>query len=345
MKPWLRARYYCTNVANGCAAAKTDRPFSAEEHAHCHGLCPGADERPCGALLKAGAPLDLRPRWTALAVSALFLCMTVFWSLRAALFPPPLAHIDFVARQSESTDDAGVLGVEIVRTAALDKEVLIRYAVIDGSAKAGADFTIAPGQLRFAPGQRSKTLTIVLVPDASFVKPRRAFTVVLSNVLGEPRHVVTIGQRSVARSDALAAERSVLAASVIAKDIADLAVRQRVLGRLLTNSRDRNAEFVEYRRSLAAIDGNLVRARESYLQLLRELRSQQPATVLAAMDRVASELQGKSFDQQAQAVRVMKRQFTELLGSARPDTDRWVEELSRIVPLETETKPQEQTAT
>lgn len=332
MKSWTRVRYYCTDVAGGCPLAKADRPFSAAEYARCKGMCPGTDAHPCQTALKAGAPIDLRPRWAALGVIGLLLAAVLSWGVHALWFPPPLTHVDFAMRASESADDAGSVGIEVVRSAHLEQSVRVRYAASDGSAKAAEDYVLAPGQLIFAPGERSKTVTVALLPDASFLKPRRTFSVVLLNVLGEPRHLVTIGPRPVARSDAIVAERSVMAASVVAKDVADLAVRQRVLGQLLAAARSREGEFVEYRRALGAVDENLVRARESYLQLLRELRSQQPATVLAAMDRVANDLQHRTFVQQAQAVRVMKRHFTELLGDARPDMDRWVEELSRIVP-------------
>ncbi len=345
MKPWLRVRYYCTNVAGGCVLAKADRPFSAAEHVIHGGACPGTDRHPCGAALKAGAPLDLRLRWAALSSAGVLLVALVAWGLHALLFPAPLAHVGFTAPQSTTSDDAGNLDIEVVRSADLERTVQLRYAVVDGSARKGEDYTIEPGQLTFAPGERRKTLAVALVPDPSFMKPRRTFSIVLLNVVGTPRHVVTIGPRPVARSDALVAERSVLAASVVAKDIADLAVRQRILGQLLGGSRGSETEFAAYRRTLGVVDGNLVRARESYLQLLRELRSQQPSTVLAAMDRVATDLQRKTFAQQAQAVRVMRRQFTELLGDAKPDMDRWVDELSRIVPHERDTVRQVDTST
>ena len=331
MKPWIRVRYYCTNVAGGCALARADRAFPAADHARLNGVCPTA-EGGCGAALKPGAPLDLRPRWAALGAGGLLLAAALSWGLHAMLFAPPLTHVDFAMRASESADDAGSIGIEVVRSANLDQGVQVDYAAVDGSARAGEDYAAAPGQLRFAPGQRSKTLVVALLPDASFRKTRRSFSLVLVNVRGAPRHLVTIAPRAVARSDAMVAERSVLAASVVAKDIADAAVQKRELGQLLAAGGASAGEMDEYRRALGAVDGNLARARASYLHLLRELRTQQPSMVLGAMDRVAGDLQRRTFGQQAQAVRVMKRQFTELLNDATPDMDRWVDELSRIVP-------------
>lgn len=330
MKPWIRVPYYCTNVAGGCGLAKADQPFSNDDYRRYHGRCAG--EHGCGAELKPGAAVDLRPRWASWGIAGLLLAGLLAWVLRAALFPPPLQHVDFAVRESESSDDAGLVRIEVVRSADLAQGARIDYAAIDGSAKAGQDYTAERGRLLFAPGEGRKLLTVTLLPDTSFQKHRRSFSLVLLNVLGEPSHLVTIGPRAVARSDAMTAERSVRAASLVAKDLADAAVRQRILGQLLAAARGREGEFAEYRRALVAVDGNLIRARESYLQLLRELQSQQPSTVLSAMDSVAGDLERKTFVQQAQAVIVMKRQFTELLRHASPDMDRWVKELSAIVP-------------
>jgi hypothetical protein len=331
VKPWIRPRYYCANVAE-CRHAKADRVFTAQEYARDSGLCRGPDGTGCGRALKAGAPIDLRPRWAAVALAGLLVAAASGWTVRTWVFPPPLEHVAFALRESETPDDAGLVDVEIVRGADLRSALTIDYVLIEGSAKAGQDYTAGGGRLVFGPGESRKRLSVAVLPDTSFQKERRHFSLALLNVRGEPRHVVHIVPRQVARSDARVAEQSVRAASVIAKDIADLVVRQRVLDQLLTASREQAGEFAEYRKSLASVNGNLSRARESYLQMLRELQVQQPAIVLGAMDRVADDLQRRTFDQQARAVTIMKRHFTELLHQRSADMDRWAHELSMVVP-------------
>ncbi len=332
MKPWIRARYYCTNVAGGCRHAKGDHPFLARDFALFGGVCGDVAGQGCGAPLQPGAATDMRLRWAALALAGLLLAALLGAGMRALLFPPPVEHVAFSSPQSESTDDAGAVIIDVVRSGMLADSVHIDYAAIDGSAKTGQDFAASTGRLVFAPGERSKKLAITLLPDTTFQKGRRTFSVVLLNVAGEPQHFVTIGPRQAARSDTLLAERSVMAASVVAKDLADLTVQRRVLGRLLAAARSKAGEFAEYQRSLAAVDGNLSRARESYLQYMRDLQSQQPATVLGAMDRVAADLQRRTFDQQSRALLIMKRQLSELFSHGKADMDRWVSELARIVP-------------
>jgi Calx-beta domain len=331
MKPWIRSRYYCTNVASGCPIAKADKPFSATAYAQHGGLCRDEHGQGCGMALKPGAPIDLRPRWAAVGLAGALVMGAFAGGIRMFVFPPPLEHVSFVTKESESSDDAGLIRVEIARDADVERVQTIDYVAIDGSAKAGQDFAATRGQLTFAAGERRKTLTVTLLPDATFQKERRQFSLALLNVLGEPQHVVFIAPRQVARSDALAAEQSVRASSVVAKDIADLVVRQHVLNTLLTASRDNAGEFNAYQQSLNEVNGNLSRARESYLQMLQNFQMQQPSTVLGAMDRVASDLQRKGFAQQAQVIAIMKHHFTQLL-SRQVDMDRWAQELSVIVP-------------
>jgi len=156
--------------------------------------------------------------------------------------------------------------------------------------------------------------------------------VALSNVAGNPQHRVQVAAKPAATSETAIIDSSVLAVSRVAKDIADNVVRQGVLDQLLADSRNSPGEFAAYRRSLAAVNGDLSRARERYVQDLRNLKTYQPASVLDAIDRTVAELQRQGFAQQAQAAQIMKRQFTELLNDGKADMDRWAQELSSVVP-------------
>jgi len=331
-KPWIRPRYYCTNTGGGCRHATSDTPFSAADFARDGGRCPGYDGQVCGQPLKPGDPQDLRPRWIAVGIAGMLVSGAAGFCVRVLLFPPPIEHVAFATTETEATDNAGLLAIEVVRDADVNSRLAVDYLVADGTARAGQDYTAARGQLVFGPGERRKTVSIGVLPDLSFQKERRHFTVSLPNVMGEPRHVVHIAPRAVARTDRLVAEQSVRNASVMAKEIADSVVRQGVLDELLAASRAKPGEFGEYRQSLAIVNGNLTRARESYVQMLRDLQAMQPAIVLGAMDQVAEDLARKGFAQQGQAVAIMKRQFTELLNHRGADMDRWAKELSQVVP-------------
>jgi Calx-beta domain len=332
MQVWLRPRYFCTNVAGGCRFAKADTPFSAADFTRYQGLCRGADGQGCGQPLTSGEPLDLRARWSALALTGVLLLGGSGWLVRSLLFPPPLQHVAFAVATSEAADTDGRVSIEVVRDADINLAVSVDYAATDGTAKLGQDYSAAPGRLAFAPGERRKTLAVTLLPDASFQKPRRHFTLALVNVQGEPNHVVNIVPRQVDLSANLLAEQSVRSASLVAKDVADLVVRLRVLDQLLSASRDKAGEFREYKQSMDTVNGNFSRARERYLQVLRDLQQQQPGSVLGAMERVGDEFKTKGFLQQSKAVAVMAKHYRELLNHRDPDMDRWAQELSDVVP-------------
>ena len=328
----LQPRYYCTNVSGGCVHAVADRVFSAAESARTAGRCAVPGSAGCGQALKAGEPVDLRARWAAIGVACVLAFAAAGWGVQRVWFPPLLEGVDFAAQRTEVTDTAGSVAIEIVRRDGTNAASVVDYAALDGSAKAGQDFAAAQGQLAFAAGENRKSISVLLLPDATFQKGRRFFSLTLLNVRAAPKHVVYIEQQPVARSDALAAEQSVMAASRTAKDIADFVVRQETLDKLLDYSRDKAEEFRQYQQSLATVNGNLSRARESYMQMLRDLKALQPAVVLGAMDREAADLARKGFDQQSQALLVMKRHYGELLASGSTDMDRWARELSQVIP-------------
>ena len=332
MSTWVRTRHFCANTAGGCRLAAADRPFSGAEFRRHGGLCKDGEGGGCGAPLVAGEPLDLRMRMAALAAGATVGLAVAAWGLAQVFFPPPVTGVAFSAPQSQTADSAGTLAVEVVRPTGSTEATTVNYATADGTALAGQDYSAVQGKLHFGAGEQRKSITVPLVPDTSFAKTSRDFRIVLVNVAGQPQHIVRIAPVQVARTEALVVEQSIRALSVVAKDIADLVVRQRMLDIAIVASRERPGEFAEYKEALALVNGNLTRAREAYMQSLRELQSQQPSTVLAAIDRVANDLTQRKFDQQAQATTVMRGHLKELLQQQRPDMDRWANELSSVVP-------------
>lgn len=61
--------------------------------------------------------------------------------------------------------------------------VTVTYATSSGSATAGSDFVGATGTLTFAPGETSKTITVVVLGDTA-TEANETFTVLLSNPVG-----------------------------------------------------------------------------------------------------------------------------------------------------------------
>ena len=57
--------------------------------------------------------------------------------------------------------------------------VTVVYSTANGTATAGSDYTTAGGTLTFAPGETSKTVTVVVSGDTTF-EPNETFTVGLS---------------------------------------------------------------------------------------------------------------------------------------------------------------------
>ncbi len=75
------------------------------------------------------------------------------------------------------------LTLTVQRTGDTSGAVTVDYATADGSASERRDYTTAVGTLRFAAGETSKTIDI-LVNEDSFVEGNETFTVALSNPTG-----------------------------------------------------------------------------------------------------------------------------------------------------------------
>jgi hypothetical protein len=332
MKPWLEARYYCRNTAGACIYARSDAPFSAEEFQHARGICAGNKADGCGKPLVAGTAKNHLPRWMGIAAGSTAVLLALSLAVRAVLFPAPIEQLSFSTSSSQVIDEAGIASLEVVRRGNVDRSETVSYRSFDGSARSGEDYQPTSGRLTFLKGERSKALVIAILPDRTYQKARRYFVVRLTNAAGLPQHIVQILPNVADRNQKAQAEQTVRAASLSAKDVADFHVRLRTLDALLAHSSSDSGELSQYRESLSITRGNLSRARESYLQFLRDLQSHQPNAVLQAMQAIATELQRRGYAQQSRAVDIMKRHYKELLSKQVTDMDRWAEELSSIIP-------------
>jgi Calx-beta domain len=95
---------------------------------------------------------------------------------------PPALSIGDVARQE---GNAGTTAFTFTVTLSFPStgSVTVQYTTANGNAAAGSDYQAVSGTLEFAPGETSKTIT-VLVNGDTLVEPDETFAVNLSNAAG-----------------------------------------------------------------------------------------------------------------------------------------------------------------
>jgi DNA-binding beta-propeller fold protein YncE/cytochrome c553 len=72
----------------------------------------------------------------------------------------------FIATDVRVSEGAGSATVEVARTGDVTREADVDYLTTDVSASDRSDYTMSRGTLRFAPGETSKTITVLLTDDA-----------------------------------------------------------------------------------------------------------------------------------------------------------------------------------
>jgi hypothetical protein len=327
----IRPRYFCTNVSS-CVYAREDHPYSQDDHKRGKGACCGLKDDGCGRTLQAGRPVDLRGPLLVATIAGVVGLVLVGKVAYRGFVPAPVDSVSFVATEFRTDDAAKTVALEIQRSQGLRNRATVYFETGDGTARAGQDYEANRGSVVFEPGERGKQVTLTILPERSFESSERYFNVTLTNVVGRPREVVFIQQRKVDQSLQARADQLVRTTSVIAKDIADDVVKSQVLNQLLMQSRNSPTSFHQYQEALQTIQGNLSRARESYVQSFHDLHDIQPSIVMHAMDDVSESLQRQGFEQQHRVILIMKRQFQEYLVNQTLDTDRWVGELSTVIP-------------
>lgn len=82
--------------------------------------------------------------------------------------------------QAEGNSGVQPMSFTVTLAKASPLKVSVAYATTDGTATAGSDYSTASGTLVFAPGQKTKTVTVPIVGDTVF-EPDEAFTLTLSS--------------------------------------------------------------------------------------------------------------------------------------------------------------------
>lgn len=325
-------RYYCANTEGSCHYAVNDVPFSAEEVRRAAGRCRGKTPDGCGETLVRGESRDLRLIFAVACVVFAGLALGLRWYWINYVNPPPLEHVAFAISEVRVEDTDGQVHLEVIRDGNRHNRAEVTYASRDGSAKAGQDYEATQSRLVFEPGEASKSIAVMVLPDLTQQKESRYFSLALLNVLGAPTLVVRIVPHPVDRAVELQAEQTVLSASRIAADIGDDMTRHDVLLDLLTRREVPPSRVERTRKTLDEVQGNLNRAREAYSQILHELLTFETPLVMRTIDRVTKDLITKQAVQQAHALSFVKEHLGELIQKKSPDMDRWARQLRTIVP-------------
>jgi hypothetical protein len=90
---------------------------------------------------------------------------------------PAITITDAVVEEDNSGQTALVFTVTLSK--ASSKLVSVNYATADGTAEAGSDFASKAGTLTFAPGEKAKTITVLVNGDTD-IEAHERFTVNLS---------------------------------------------------------------------------------------------------------------------------------------------------------------------
>jgi hypothetical protein len=104
------------------------------------------------------------------------------------LGPPSVSVGD--ASVVEGNSGTTTVSFPVTLSAASAQPVSVEYATVDGSATAPGDYAQASGTLTFAPGERSKTVSVGVVADLA-IEPDETFSLTLSRPVGATLAVAT----------------------------------------------------------------------------------------------------------------------------------------------------------
>jgi hypothetical protein len=94
--------------------------------------------------------------------------------------PAPSGVIQFSASAYSVNENAGSVTISVTRSGNTSLTASVQYATADGSATSAADYTAISGTLTFAPGETTKTFS-VLVTDDAVKESNETFSVLLGN--------------------------------------------------------------------------------------------------------------------------------------------------------------------
>ncbi|HEU4597035.1 MAG TPA: carboxypeptidase regulatory-like domain-containing protein, partial [Pyrinomonadaceae bacterium] len=94
-----------------------------------------------------------------------------------------LPVVEFGAATASVSEGVGVVVITVTRGGDTSNELIVTYDASDGTAKQGSDLNTVVGQLTFAPGETTKTITI-FVTDDTYVEGPETITLRLTDTGG-----------------------------------------------------------------------------------------------------------------------------------------------------------------
>jgi sugar lactone lactonase YvrE len=132
----------------------------------------------------SGTPINLM-RWgtnglafnTSFGSSRVYLIQT---ELVSNADPVP-AGLQFDLDSQFTFEGSPAVAVKISRTGDISGAVSVNYETVDGTAKAGPDYTATSGTLNFAPGELSKTVSVPIIDDNLYEGGNETFSLTLTS--------------------------------------------------------------------------------------------------------------------------------------------------------------------
>jgi hypothetical protein len=112
----------------------------------------------------------------------------------------PASSLQFGQATYNVNEDVTSINVTVTRTGDTSNAVTVDYATADGTASERSDYTTALGTLRFAAGETSKTVALLISED-SHTEGAESFTLVLSNPTGGGSIGCTAGTATIQIAD------------------------------------------------------------------------------------------------------------------------------------------------
>lgn len=115
---------------------------------------------------------------------------------------PPTPTVGFASASSSTDEGATAVEVFVTLSAVSTAEVSVAYASAGGSATDGADYTLTPGTLTFAPGEMQQSFSLAIVAD-TMEEAEETIELALSGAtgatLGTAGHTITIANDTLPR--------------------------------------------------------------------------------------------------------------------------------------------------
>jgi subtilisin family serine protease len=113
---------------------------------------------------------------------------------QTVLFQPrtAISTVEFSQSPFNTNEATGSATVTVTRSGSSAFQASVDYVTVDGSATQKGDYLFASGRLTFAPGETSKSITVLIIDDV-YQEGAESFSLSLSNPIG-----MSIGARNVA---------------------------------------------------------------------------------------------------------------------------------------------------